>query len=89
MSIARTYVTLLCNHSAGHIGDMGGFRMETSHKSTNATQNKDDVERYKNTLLEREREREREISSDGVKSQEVNIVVGLVSTTKGWDIDCQ
>lgn len=36
-----TYV-YMCNHSAGHIGGMGGFRIGTSHKSKNATHKKDD-----------------------------------------------
>lgn len=39
-------------------------------------------------LLERERERESG-GAIGGESQGVNVVVGLVCTTKGWDIDCQ
>lgn len=82
----------MCNHSAGHIGGMGGFRIGTSNKSKNATNKKDDGERhyYTNFWSLRERERERESGGAiGGESQGVNVVVGLVCTTKGWDIDCQ
>jgi len=44
---------------------------------------KDDGERH--TRLWRERNDLMEVG----ESQQVNIVVGLVSTTKGWDIDGQ
>jgi len=35
--VDHSFVSLFRNHSAGHIGGMGGFRIGTSHKSTNAT----------------------------------------------------
>jgi len=36
--VDESIVRLFGNESAGHIGGMGGFRIGTSHKSTNATQ---------------------------------------------------
>ena len=35
-----------CNDNAGPIGGMGGFTIETFHKSTNAKHIKDDGERH-------------------------------------------
>lgn len=35
----------LCNHSVGHIGGMGGIKIETCQKSRNPTHKKDDGER--------------------------------------------